>query len=181
MADKTPTNVGEADTTVLRTGANAPSASRPHHPLMTLRDEVDRLFETFFPATFGRSLFELDPWRDRAFGRLGDIAPRMDVAERGDHYDVTVELPGMDEKDVAVKVQRGLLVISGEKKAERTEDSGAMHLTERSFGSFVRTVRLPEDCNPDAIRADFARGVLTVSLPKRPEGKGEKKIEVTTH
>jgi len=172
MADKTTTS---------HVGETTPSTVRPHHPLMTLREEVDRLFDNFFLATFGRSLFDFDPWRERAFGRMGDITPRMDVVEDADQYRVTVELPGMDEKDVTVKVQGAQLVISGEKKAEHTEDSGTMHLTERSYGSFVRTVRLPEDCDPDAIRAEFAKGVLSVSLPKRPEGKNEKKIEVITH
>lgn len=173
MADKTTTpRVGETAT---------PSPARPHHPLMSLRDEVDRLFDSFFPAALGRPLFDLDPWRDRPFRSLGDISPRMDVAERAECYQVSIELPGMDEKDVAVKVQGDMLTIAGEKKAERTEDSGARHLTERSYGSFVRSVRLPDDADADAIKADYAKGVLTVSLPKRPGGKAEKKIEITAH
>lgn len=155
--------------------------TRAHNPLMTLRDEVDRLFDTFFPTALGRSLFDLDPWRDQPFRSHGDISPRMDVTERADRYDVSVELPGMDEKDVAVKVQGDMLTISGEKKLEHAEDSGATHLTERFYGSFVRSVRLPVDVDAEAIRADYAKGVLTISVPKRPEGKGEKKIEVTTH
>lgn len=172
MAEKVASRVGET---------GAVPASRMHHPLMTLRDEVDRLFDTFFPTAFGRSMFDLDPWRDRTFRSLGDISPRMDVTEYADRYDISVEVPGMDEKDVAVKIQGGMLTISGEKKSERAEENGPMHLTERSFGSFSRAVRLPEDAEPAAIKADYAKGVLTVSVPKRPEGKDEKKIEVTTH
>lgn len=158
-----------------------PPATRMHHPLMSLRDEVDRLFDNFFPNALGRSLFDVDPWRGRAFGGLGDITPRMDVTESADRYDVSVELPGMDEKEVTVKVHGDMLTISGEKKAERSEDVGATHLTERSYGSFTRSVRLPDDADAEGIRADYAKGVLTVSVPKRPEGKNEKKIEVTTH
>lgn len=172
MADKVTPRGSESEST---------PAIRPHHPLMVLRDEVDRLFDAFFPTAFGRSMFDVDPWRDRAVRALGDISPRMDVAESPERYDVSVEVPGMDEKDVTVKVQSGMLIISGEKKAERTEESGATHLTERSFGSFARSVRLPEDADADAITADYAKGVLTVSVPKRPEGKNEKKITVTTH
>lgn len=156
-------------------------ALKGHHPLMTLRDEVDRLFDSFFPGTFGRSLLDMDPWRERGMRALGDIAPSMDVTECADRYDVSVELPGMDEKDVAVKVQGDMLTISGEKKMERSEDAGATHLTERSYGSFTRALRLPEDADAEGITADYAKGVLTISVPKRPEGRNEKKIEVTTH
>ncbi|HLO75540.1 MAG TPA: Hsp20/alpha crystallin family protein [Magnetospirillum sp.] len=172
MADKVTTRIGEP---------GSPPAPRSNHPLMTLRDEVDRLFDTFFPSMFGRSLLETDPWTGRAFRTLGDISPRMDVAECGDRYDISVELPGMDEKDVAVKVHGDVLTISGEKKAERTEDKGATHLTERSYGSFTRSVRLPDDADAESIKADYAKGVLTISVPKSPQGKNEKKIEVTTH
>lgn len=165
-----------------RTGESASTpATRSHHPLMSLRDEVDRLFDTFFPSTFGRAIFDVDPWRDRAFGALGDIAPRMDVREGNDRYDVSVELPGMDEKDVTVKVQGDMLTISGEKKSEHTDDSGAVHLTERSYGAFVRSVRLPDDADAEGIKADYSKGVLTIGVPKRPEGKTEKKIDVVTH
>lgn len=172
MADKTNPRAGETTT---------PLASRPHHPLMTLRDEVDRLFDSFFPSAFGRSIFDVDPWRDRAFRMVGDISPRMDVTERDDRYDISVEVPGMDEKDVAVKVHGDMLTISGEKKTERTDDTGATHLTERSYGSFARSIRLPDDADAETIKADYAKGVLTISVPKRPGGKDEKKIEVTTH
>lgn len=161
--------------------APTPAATRPHHPLMSLRDEVDRLFDNFFPTALGRSLFDVDSWRGRAFGTLGDITPHMDVTECADRYDVSVELPGMDEKDVSVKVHGDMLTISGEKKAERSEDVGATHLVERSYGSFARSVRLPDDADAEGIKADFAKGVLTISVPKSPEGKNEKKIEVTTH
>ncbi|MCR6632653.1 MAG: Hsp20/alpha crystallin family protein [Magnetospirillum sp.] len=172
MADKLTRPAGEAASTP------APAA---HHPLMTLRDEVDRLFDNFFPAAFGRSLFDLDPWRERPFRSLGGIAPQMDVKECANHYEISVELPGMDDKDVTVKVMGGMLTISGEKKAERTEENGEMHLTERSYGAFTRSVRLPENADPDTAKADYGKGVLTVAIGKRPDGAGEKKIEVTAH
>lgn len=169
-----------ADKTTPRETTTAP-ATRAHHPLITLRDEVDRLFDNFFPNALGRSLLDVDSWRGRAFGSLGDITPRMDVTERADRYDICVELPGMDEKDVSVKVQGDILTVAGEKKAERNEDVGAVHLTERSFGSFARSVRLPDDADAEGIKADYAKGVLTISVPKSPEGRNEKKIEVIAH
>ncbi|MBC7907445.1 MAG: Hsp20/alpha crystallin family protein [Rhodospirillaceae bacterium] len=156
-------------------------ASRPSHPLMTLRDEVDRLFDNFFPSAFGRSLFDLDPWRERSFRSMGDITPHMDVRELDDRFEISAELPGLEDKDVTVKVQGGVLSISGEKKAERTEDKGNVYLSERSYGSFVRSVRLPENADAEGIGAEFAKGVLTVTVPKREGGPDEKKIEVKVH
>jgi HSP20 family protein len=158
------------------------SAMTPRaHPLMTLRDEVDRLFDNFFPTAFGRSLFDLDPWRERPLHSLGDIAPHMDVKECADRYDITVEVPGMDDKDVTVTVANGMLTVSGEKRVERTDESGEMHLTERSYGAFTRAVRLPENTDAEGIKADYAKGVLTITVPKRHGREGEKKIQVTTH
>lgn len=172
MAEKNTLHTGET--------GSAP-ASKPSHSLMSLRNEVDRLFDNFLPSAFGRSLLDLDPWRERTFRSLGDITPHMDVKELADRFEITAELPGMEEKDVTVKVQGGVLSISGEKKAERTEESGNMHLTERSYGSFVRSVRLPDNANAEGIAADFAKGVLTVTVPKRAGGADEKKIEVKVH
>lgn len=152
------------------------------HPLMTLRDEVDRLFENFFPAT--RGMFELDPFRriGGAFRALGDIAPEVDVKETEDRIEITAELPGMDENDVNVSLREGVLSITGEKKVERKEEKADYHLSERSYGSFTRAFRLPDSIDAEHIGADFSKGVLTVTVPKRAEVKSqEKKIEVKTH
>lgn len=172
MSGKITRQVGE-------TGSTPPPAA--HHPLMTLRDEVDRLFDNFFPTAFGRSLLDLDPWRGGPFRSLGDFAPKMDVTEAADHYAISVELPGMEEKDVTVKIHGGVLTISGEKKSERSEEDGEMHLTERSYGAFTRSVRLPDNADADSIKADYNKGVLAITVPKHGDGKGERKIEVTTH
>jgi HSP20 family protein len=150
------------------------------HPLMSLRDEVDRLFENFLPGAFGRSLLDIDPWHGRSYA-TGDIVPHMDVRETREAYEISTELPGMDDKDVTVKVLGGVLTVSGEKKAERTEEKGELHFSERSYGSFVRSIRLPDSADADGIKADFAKGVLTITVPKRPGGAGEKKIEVQVH
>ncbi|MGE5545755.1 MAG: Hsp20/alpha crystallin family protein [Solirubrobacterales bacterium] len=159
-----------------------PPAVRTGHPLMTLRDEVDRLFDNFFPMA--RGMFEVDPFRrvGAAFRSMGDIAPEVDVREMGDRIEIAAELPGVDENDVSVTVKDGVLSISGEKKSERKEEKTDYHLTERSYGSFVRSFRLPETCDDEHIAADFSKGVLTVTIPKRelPES-GEKKIEIKGH
>lgn len=149
------------------------------HPLMTLRDEVDRLFENFFPVS--GSAFELDPFRrlGHAFRAAGDIVPEVDVRETDDRIEICAELPGMDEKDVEVKVRDGVLSIAGEKKAERKEEKADYHLSERSWGSFLREFRLPDAADVEGIDADFTKGVLTVTVPKKAEAHvAEKKIDI---
>lgn len=158
------------------------SAESGSHPLVGLRDEVDRLFHSFFPAAFGRSMFDLDPWRPGAFRIMDDVVPQVDVKELADHYEIDAELPGVEVKDVKVTIDNGMLGITGEKHGEHTDDSGAVHVSERSFGSFARAFRLPEDADAEAIGAEFVNGVLKVKVPKQ-EGKGPKvkDIEIKAH
>jgi HSP20 family protein len=92
---------------------------------------------------------------------------------------VTADLPGFDEKNIEVKLQNGSLCIKGERKSEKEEKKEDFHLTEREFGSFERRFTLPEGVDADKIEASLKKGVLTVSLPKKPEAqKPAKKIEV---
>jgi HSP20 family protein len=158
------------------------SAESGSHPLVGLRDEVDRLFHSFFPAAFGRSMFELDPWRPGALRLMSEVMPQVDVKETPDHYEVDAELPGVEVNDVKVTVDNGMLNIRGEKHGEHTDDSGAVRVSERSFGSFARAFRLPEDADADAAGAEFVNGVLKVKVPKQ-EGKGPKvkDIEIKAH
>jgi HSP20 family protein len=91
----------------------------------------------------------------------------------------SAELPGMDEKDIEVKVSNGTLTIKGEKKEEKEERDKDFYLSERRYGSFARSFEVPAGVDPAHIEARFAKGVLTVTLPKSPEAKqNEKKIEV---
>ncbi|MEW5728527.1 MAG: Hsp20/alpha crystallin family protein [Pseudomonadota bacterium] len=167
---------------IQRTNPDTGLPAARSHPLMTLRDEVDRLFESFFPTAHG--MFDVDPFRrvGAAFRAMGDIAPGVDVKETDDRFEISAELPGMDEKDVNVSIRDGVLAISGEKKAERKEEKADYHLSERSYGSFTRAFRLPETADEEHVSAEFAKGVLTVTVPKRAgTKKEEKKIEVKTH
>jgi len=91
--------------------------------------------------------------------------PAVDIAEEFNAYEVTAELPGMDEKDIEVKLINGYLVIKGEKQERRKKD---YYLRERHFGSFERCFVLPEDADTSKIKASFEKGVLTVTLPKMP-------------
>lgn len=156
-----------------------PSAAFGWAPIESLRQEIDRLFDRM-PGTvwpFGRSTFEFDlpRLRDIATG----IAPAVDVAEKDGAYEITVELPGMDEKNIDIKMANGSLTIRGEKKEESEERRKDYFLSERRFGSFMRSFQVPAGVDAEKIDASFAKGVLTVTLPKTAEAqKGEKKIDI---
>jgi len=159
-----------------------PSLTTGWPPFESLRQEIDRLFDDFglsFRWPFGRSRFTAEP----LFGRRTVLAkmPAVDVVETEKAYEITADLPGMDEKDIEVKVADGVMTIKGEKQEEKEERTKNYYLQERSFGSFQRSFELPESVDPDKIEAKFKKGVLTITLLKRPEAqKPAKKIEVKT-
>jgi HSP20 family protein len=158
----------------------APSAPQLWQPFEGLRQEIDRLFDDFgrgFWRPFGRSLLATEPLIRRELTL--PTMPAVDVTESEKAYEVTAELPGMDEKNVEVKVTSGVLTIKGEKQEEKEEKVKDYYLHERSFGSFERSFGIPEGVDADKIEASFKKGVLTVMLPKKPEAqKPVKKIEV---
>ncbi|MFZ0695116.1 MAG: Hsp20/alpha crystallin family protein [Alphaproteobacteria bacterium] len=103
--------------------------------------------------------------------------PRTDVAETETAIEVSVELPGLEEKDVEVSVADDVLTIRGEKKTETDDSKKGYRLAERSYGSFLRSIGLPSGIATDKAEASFKNGVLTVTLPKTPEAS-PKKIEI---
>jgi len=149
-------------------------------PFEGLRREVDRLFEDFtmnpFKLPFRRPAFDIEPfWQAESW----IAAPAVDLVEKENAFELTAELPGLDEKNVEVKVANGVLTIKGEKQEDKEEKNKDFHMRERRFGSFERALRIPETVDPDKIEASFKRGVLTVTLPKTAEAqKPVKKIEV---
>jgi len=157
---------------------NAPPAPVAWTPLDNLRREIDRVFHDFnlgsqFP--FGRGFeFELPAFRNSL-----DLTPAVDVSEKEKAYEITAELPGMEEKDIEIKLSNGKLTIKGEKKEEKEERKKDYYVSERRFGSFVRSFQVPEGVDTAKIEASFAKGVLTVSLPKTVEAQqSEKTIAV---
>ena len=109
--------------------------------------------------------------------RAFDHAPKVEVQENGKSYTINVELPGLDQKDVKVMVEGDALTVSGEKHAERSDEK--THYSERSYGSFTRAFTLPADADRNGITANFAKGVLTLSVPKTSEGGPRaKEIEI---
>ena len=145
------------------------------------RAEMDRLFDRFTQGfglpSFGR-MFDIESAWPAAAPFTG-MGPAVDVTEDEKAYAITAELPGLDEKDVEVTVTDGALTIKGEKRAETEEKAKNYHMTERSYGSFQRTFALPEGVDRDHVDANFAKGVLTVTLPKTPAAQKEtKKVEI---
>lgn len=141
------------------------------HPLLGLQREMNRVFDSFW-SRFDRPFGGLD-------GGLGFGTPRTDVVETGKTVEVSVELPGLDEKDIEVSLSDDLLTIKGEKKAEHEHDGKGYYLAERSYGSFYRSVPLPPGVATDDAKAEFKKGVLTVRLPKTAEAQAKtKRIEV---
>lgn len=164
-----------------RKAAERSSVIQSWHPFASLRHEVDRLFEDFdrgfwrFPM--GRPMFNMEPFwrRELSWG----ATPATDIVEKDDAYELTLELPGLDEKNIDIKLCDGTLTIKGEKQEEKEEKKKDYYLHERHFGSFERCFAVPEGVEPDKIEASFKKGVLTLTLPKKPEArKPSKKIEV---
>jgi HSP20 family protein len=148
-------------------------------PFAGLRREIDRLFDDFAwgpgRSPFRRPPFDTEPlWRgEMAWGK----APAVDIADTAKAYEITAELPGIDEKNVEVKFSDGTLTIKGEKKDEKEEK--AKDYYERRYGSFQRSFNVPDGVDAEKIEAAFKNGILTVTLPKTPETqKKEKRIEI---
>jgi HSP20 family protein len=101
---------------------------------------------------------------------IGAGRPAINVAETKDAFEVTAELPGVDEKDIDVSLDGDRLVISGEKKAESTTEEKDWHVEERSLGSFYRSISLPFEPENGALDAYFDKGVLHLTIKKSPIG-----------
>lgn len=142
------------------------------HPLRSLHEEIDRLFDDF-----GRGFMPSLPRLAETFG--SGVTPSVDVAETDKDVVVTAELPGIEEKDVDVTYAEGMLTIKGEKKAEKEEKGKNFHRVERSYGAFSRAITLPAEIDDAKVDAKFAKGVLTVTLPKKPTAQSTaKKIAI---
>jgi HSP20 family protein len=164
------------------TSAPVPAHRDEWHPLTDLRAEMDRLIENFFhrntSSSTGRDVTDSEHFGqfERGF-RFG--APRVDVTESDKGYEIVAELPGLDQKDIELELKDDILTLSGEKKEEQEKEEMDYHLTERRFGSFRRSFRLPTEVDQNNLSADFKNGVLTIALPKTAKAqKPSKKIGI---
>lgn len=150
--------------------------ARATDPFGALRGEMDQLFDRF-TAGFGLPMFR----RASGSGWMseGGGIPAADITETGNAYKISVELPGLTEKDVELTIANDALMLKGEKRDEREEKDANRYVSERSYGSFQRTFPLPREVDREKLAASFANGVLTITLPKSAEArKQERKIEI---
>jgi HSP20 family protein len=137
---------------------------RHYSPIAQFHQEIDRMFDSFF-REFG--------FPSLGFGRQSAppaqsewLKPTLDIAANDKEYTISVELPGVDEKDVQLELSGDTLVIRGEKKQEKEEKGKNFYRMERSYGSFQRVLSLPEDAEQDGIVAAYKHGILTITMPR---------------
>ena len=150
--------------------ALTPSASTP------FGSDFDQLFNRMVRAWSFGFLEPAHNGQPRALSAF-EHAPKVEVQENGKTYTITVELPGVEQKDVKVLVEDDVLTISGEKHVERSDEK--THYTERSYGGFTRAFTLPSDADRNDIMANFSKGVLTLQIAKTAGGPDRaRQIEV---
>ena len=132
----------------------------PLRDLMTTQRGFDRLFKEAFTPFFGEGEPSTRTW-----------APPVDIYENENDIVLKAELPGIDPKDVEVRVEDNTLYLKGERKFEKEVKDESYHRIERSYGSFARSFSLPNSINAEKVKAEFKDGLLTLTLPKREEAK----------
>jgi HSP20 family protein len=132
-------------------------------PILQLHREIDRLFEDAFRG-FGFPALTLprlpSDWP-------GLLKPALDIQETDKQYVITLEVPGVEEKDIQLTLDNDVLTVRGEKRQEQETKESGYHRIERAYGSFQRALNLPENANQDSIKASFKNGVLTITIDKR--------------
>jgi HSP20 family protein len=127
---------------------------RPHHDLFRWSREFDRLFD----AAPGN-------------GDAHELSPAVDIDEEETRFVIHADLPGMDQKDIEVRVHEGTLLLAGKRESKHEEKKGSAYYRERCYGSFARRFKLGSSVDDSKIEATYENGVLTVVLPKKEEVK----------
>jgi HSP20 family protein len=135
--------------------------------MMNMQKEINRMFDSFFRG----SQIEDESLVPAAW------CPAVDIAEHDDEFVVKMELPGVSREDVKITMQNHVLLVHGEKKQDKESKGSNYHRVERSYGAFQRTFTLPATVRSEKIDANFADGILNITLPKAEEAKPER-IEV---
>ncbi len=137
-------------------------------------DWADRFFSDVVPSRLFREMIPSFRW-----GQDG-IMPAFDISETDAHFVVRADLPGINANELDISLAGNVLTIKGEKKDERREDGENCYCSERRFGSFSRSFKLPSDVSSEGIEAAYKDGVLSVTIPKS-EANRHRKITVKTH
>lgn len=141
-------------------------------PFRKLQNRMGKLFDDFW------SDFEMSPYANGASSEM-NFEPKIDLQDKDNDVVLRAELPGMTQDDIEVKLHDGYISIKGEKKNESSKNENGIQYTERSYGSFYRSIPLPYEVKEDEVNAEFKNGVLEVNMPKVKNGKmNAKKIEV---
>ena len=139
----------------------------PARELGTIQSDINRLVNSFFDTP------------TRASGApLRRYVPAMDLIDSGEAFVLKADLPGLSESDVSIEVRDNVLTVSGERKSEHEDRKAGYYRVERSYGSFRRSLTLPEGVDPAAVTATFDKGVLEVTVPK-PEQQAPRKVTIT--
>lgn len=142
--------------------ANRNDLTRGDDPFMQLQRELGRVVEDVFRGA---------PGFRSAFG--GGFAPSLDVKETNQGLELTAELPGVSENDIELSLDNDILTIRGEKREERKSEQRGLHMQERSYGTFQRSLRLPYAPDPNSVTANFDKGVLHVMLPRPQQAQAK--------
>lgn len=134
----------------------------PNRSLRTLQNEIDQVFNRLFPATDDNS-------RSESATRMW--APRTDMVETSDNYEIHLDLPGMSKDDLKINMQERQLTVSGERRHEARNEDDEFVRVERTFGHFHRAFTLPQSIDEDNIEASYENGVLKITVPKAEENK----------
>jgi HSP20 family protein len=133
---------------------------RPFRDVVSIQDEMNKLFDDFF----GRPIIRTE-WSEGVWN------PSVDVSEDKDNVIIKAEMPGMNKDDVKISIQDGVLTLKGEKRQEKEEKDKNYHRIERNYGSFCRSFQLPTSVKSDKVKASYKDGVLSIALPKTEEVK----------
>lgn len=135
----------------------------PFKDMVTLREKMNRLFEDVFTGQSEGKELAASSW-----------APAVDIFETENDLVMTAEVPGIDEKDIEIKIEDNTLILKGARKFEKETKEENYHRIERSYGSFYRAFTLPNSIDPERIQAEHENGVLKITMPKRTELKPRK-------
>lgn len=137
----------------------------PFKELASLRDEIEKVFDSFFGRT------------PHLIEREGYWVPAIDIEETDNEYIVKAELPGMKKEDIKISLTEDSLTISGERKMEKEEKGKTYHRVEMSYGKFQRSISFPSEVKPEEAKATYKDGILTITIPKSEKAK-PKEIEI---
>ncbi len=171
--------MAEADTKLPVKSAPSQTAPSPQvqewRPFETLRNQVDRLFRDFETGFLQSPLYrDIDNLWRRPPGF--PVTPAVDVVDKGNAYELTAEIPGLDAKNIELSISDDVLTIKGEKNEEKEEKTKDRYVSERRYGSFRRSLQLPAGVDPSKIEASYKSGVLSVKLPKSDEAKKKQTV-----